>query len=105
MAQVEDKPGVATETLKNFIGGLWVEAEGAETMAVTNPANGETLGSVPLSGAAEVDAAVRAAREAFPAWRSTPPVERARACFELKYRLEASLDELASIVTRDNGKA
>ena len=105
MAQVEEKPGVATATLKNYIGGRWVEAEGVETLDVTNPANGELLGVVPLSGASQVDEAVRAAREAFPGWRATPPVERARACFELKYRLEAALDELALLVTRDNGKA
>ena len=52
-----------------------------------------------------MDEAVRAAREAFPAWRSTPPVVRARACFEFKYRLEEALDELALLVTTDNGKA
>jgi malonate-semialdehyde dehydrogenase (acetylating) / methylmalonate-semialdehyde dehydrogenase len=105
MAQVEDKPGVATRTLKNYIGGRWVEAEGVETIDVTNPANGELLGAAPLSGPAQVDEAVRAAREAFPGWRATPPIERARACFEFKYRLEEGLDELAAIITRDNGKA
>jgi malonate-semialdehyde dehydrogenase (acetylating) / methylmalonate-semialdehyde dehydrogenase len=63
------------------------------------------LGEVPLSGRAEVDAAVRAARQAFPSWRATPPLERARACFELKRLLEEEKDELARLVTRDNGKA
>jgi len=105
MAQVEDKPGVVTQTLKNYIGGSWVEVEDVETLDVVNPASGELLGVVPLSGPSQVDEAVRAAREAFPGWRATPPVERARACFELKYRLEAALDELALLVTRDNGKA
>ena len=105
MAQVADKPGVATKTLKNYIGGRWVEAEDVETLDVVNPANGEQLGAVPLSGPSQVDEAVRAAREAFPGWRSTPPIMRARACFELKYRLDAALDELALLVTLDNGKA
>ena len=105
MAQVEDKPGVATRTLKNYIGGRWVEADGAETIEITNPANGEVLGHVPLSDASVVDEAVRAAREAFPGWRSTPPVERARACFDFKYLLEEARDELAMLVTIDNGKA
>jgi malonate-semialdehyde dehydrogenase (acetylating)/methylmalonate-semialdehyde dehydrogenase len=105
MAQVEDKPGVATRTLKNYIGGRWVEADGAETSEITNPANGEVLGHVPLSGASIVDEAVRAAREAFPGWRATPPVERARVCFDLKYLLEEAKDELAMLVTIDNGKA
>jgi malonate-semialdehyde dehydrogenase (acetylating) / methylmalonate-semialdehyde dehydrogenase len=105
MAQVEDKPGIATRTLRNYIGGRWVEADGAETIAVTNPANGEVLAEVPLSGPSEIDAGVRAAREAFPGWRATPPLERARACFQLKYLLEEAKDELSLLVTRDNGKA
>jgi malonate-semialdehyde dehydrogenase (acetylating)/methylmalonate-semialdehyde dehydrogenase len=105
MAQVEERQGVATRTLKNYIGGRWVEADGVETLEVTNPASGEALAQVPLSSAAQVDEAVRAAREAFPAWRATPPLERARACFELKYRLDEAKDELAVLVTRDNGKA
>jgi malonate-semialdehyde dehydrogenase (acetylating) / methylmalonate-semialdehyde dehydrogenase len=105
MAQVEEKPGLATRTLKNYVGGRWLEADSTETIAVVNPANGEALGQVPLSGPSHVDKAVRAAREAFPAWRATPPLERARACFELKNRLEEARDELALLVTRDNGKA
>jgi malonate-semialdehyde dehydrogenase (acetylating)/methylmalonate-semialdehyde dehydrogenase len=104
MAQVEDKPGVATRTLKNYIGGRWVEAEGAETIDVVNPANGEVLGEVPLSSPSQVDEAVRAARAAFPEWRATPPLERARACFDLKYLLEEARNELALLVTTDNGK-
>ncbi len=103
MAQVEEK--VETRTIKNYVGGGWIDAEAGERLDVTNPATGETLAQVPLSGADDVDAAVRAAREAFPGWRATPPLERARACFELKYRLEERRDDLAALVTRDNGKA
>ncbi len=104
MAQVEDKPGVATRTLKNYIGGRWVEADGAETIDVVNPANGEVLGQAPLSTRAQVDEAVQAARAAFPEWRATPPLVRARACFDLKYLLDEAKDELAMLVTTDNGK-
>ncbi|HJS71009.1 MAG TPA: CoA-acylating methylmalonate-semialdehyde dehydrogenase [Gaiellaceae bacterium] len=104
MAQVEDKPGIATRTLKNYIGGRWVEADGAETIDVVNPANGEVLGQAPLSTRAQVDAAVQAARAAFPEWRATPPLVRARACFDLKYLLDEAKDELAMLVTTDNGK-
>jgi malonate-semialdehyde dehydrogenase (acetylating)/methylmalonate-semialdehyde dehydrogenase len=103
MAQVEEK--VETRTIKNYVGGGWVDVEAGERLDVTNPATGETLAQVPLSGAGDVDAAVRAARKAFPGWRATPPLERARACFELKYRLEERRDDLAALVTRDNGKA
>ncbi len=104
MAQVEDKPGVATRTLKNYIGGRWVEADGAETIDVVNPANGEVLGQAPLSTRAQVDEAVQAARAAFPEWRATPPLVRARACFDLKYLLDEAKNELAMLVTTDNGK-
>ncbi|MGH2996273.1 MAG: CoA-acylating methylmalonate-semialdehyde dehydrogenase, partial [Gaiellaceae bacterium] len=89
-----------------YIGGGWVGAEAAtESLDVTNPATGEVMAQVPLSGAADVDRAVQAAREAFPGWRATPPVERARACFELKFLLEERKDDLAQMVSRDNGKA
>jgi malonate-semialdehyde dehydrogenase (acetylating) / methylmalonate-semialdehyde dehydrogenase len=103
MAQVEER--VETRTMKNYVGGQWIDAEAGETLDVTNPASGETLAQVPLSGAADVDRAVRAACEAFPCWRATPPLERARACFQLKYALEERRDDLAMLVTRDNGKA
>jgi malonate-semialdehyde dehydrogenase (acetylating) / methylmalonate-semialdehyde dehydrogenase len=103
MAQVEER--VETRTMKNYVGGQWIDAEAGETLDVTNPASGETLAQVPLSGAADVDRAVRAACEAFPGWRATPPLERARACFQLKYALEERRDDLAMLVTRDNGKA
>jgi malonate-semialdehyde dehydrogenase (acetylating)/methylmalonate-semialdehyde dehydrogenase len=101
MAQTE----TAVRTIRNYVGGAWTDADSSERLPVTNPATGETLGEVPLSGGAEVDAAARAAREAFPRWRATPPLERARACFELKRLLEEEKDELARLVTRDNGKA
>jgi malonate-semialdehyde dehydrogenase (acetylating)/methylmalonate-semialdehyde dehydrogenase len=103
MAQLEER--VETRTMKNYVGGQWIDAEAGETLDVTNPASGETLAQVPLSGAADADRAVRAAREAFPGWRATPPLERARACFQLKYALEERKDDLAMLVTRDNGKA
>ena len=96
---------IATRTIRNYVGGKWIDAEAGERLPVTNPATGETIAEVPLSGGADVDGAVTAAREAFPAWRATPPLERARACFELKYLLEERKDDLAALVTRDNGKA
>jgi malonate-semialdehyde dehydrogenase (acetylating) / methylmalonate-semialdehyde dehydrogenase len=71
---------------------------------VPNPATGEVLARVPLSAAADVDAAVQAARAAFPGWAATPVVERARLLFRYKMLLEDHLDELAQIVTRENGK-
>ena len=60
-----------------LIGGQWVPAAGGETIDVINPATGEVLLRVPRSGPADIDAAVRAAFEAFPGWRDTSPVARA----------------------------
>jgi len=79
-------------------------ASASETQESRNPATGEPLAHVPLSGATDVDAAVRAAREAFPAWRATSPVKRARAVFALRDLLDSHRDELARIVTTDMGK-
>ena len=56
--------------LKNYIGGSWVPAKASGLMDVSNPANGEVLARVPLSGPAEVEAAVAAANAAWPDWRS-----------------------------------
>ena len=92
------------QAIPNYIGGAWVRPTASETLPLVNPATGEPLGRVPLSGTAEVDAAVRAARAAFPAWRATPPVIRARFLFALKNLLETHFDELAAIVTQENGK-
>src|SRR5207249_5201021 len=58
----------------------------------------------PLSTARDVDQAVAAARAAFPAWRAVPPVVRARHLFRLKHVLDQRFDEIAAIITRENGK-
>jgi malonate-semialdehyde dehydrogenase (acetylating)/methylmalonate-semialdehyde dehydrogenase len=71
---------------------------------VINPATGETLARVPLSGASDLDAAVQAARDALPAWRAVSTLARARKLFELRERLVARADELARSVTTEMGK-
>jgi malonate-semialdehyde dehydrogenase (acetylating) / methylmalonate-semialdehyde dehydrogenase len=91
-------------TLSNYVGGAWTPPLAEATQESRNPASGDLLAHVPLSGAADVDAAVRAAREAFPAWRGTSPIKRARAVFALRDLLDAHRDELARIVTTDMGK-
>ncbi|HSM61126.1 MAG TPA: CoA-acylating methylmalonate-semialdehyde dehydrogenase [Longimicrobiales bacterium] len=93
-----------TELVHNYVGGRWTPSSGAETLPVTNPASGEEIGRTPLSTREDVDAAVRAARAAFPGWRSTPAVERARVLFRLKALLEEHKEELARSVTREHGK-
>ena len=96
----------ATETrlLGNYIGGSWVPSVSTSELDVTNPADGKVLARVPLSVADDVDAAVRAARAAFPAWRSRSTIERARWLFGFRQVLEAHQDELARSVTREMGK-
>ncbi|MPY91405.1 MAG: CoA-acylating methylmalonate-semialdehyde dehydrogenase [Luteitalea sp.] len=90
--------------LCNYIGGCWSESTRSEFLPVTNPATGELLGEVPMSSRADVTAAVEAAGQAFPAWRSTPAVERVRVLFRLKMLLERYADELAECLTREHGK-
>lgn len=90
--------------LKNRIGGEWVASASTESLEIVNPATGEPLGRVPLSGAKDVDQAVAAAAAAFPKWRATPPVVRARVLFKMKDLLERNFEELAASVTRENGK-
>ena len=93
-----------TRTLRNYVGGGWVEAAGEGTLEDRNPATGELSAMVPLSGEADVDAAVRAAREAFPAWRATPPQKRARAVMALRNALWERHEDIARLVTEDMGK-
>ncbi|BAS28697.1 methylmalonate-semialdehyde dehydrogenase [Limnochorda pilosa] len=90
--------------LKVFIGGRWRESRSEEVREIPNPATGELLGRVPYSTSEEVSEAVAAAAEAFHAWRATPAIERARVLFRYKALLEDHLEELARIVTLENGK-
>jgi len=101
---VTERTRAGSETIPNFIGGAWTASTSSEKLPVTDPGTGELLGYVPLSNREDVDRAVRAAREAFPAWRATPAVERVRVLFRLKALLEAHADELAESVTREHGK-
>jgi malonate-semialdehyde dehydrogenase (acetylating)/methylmalonate-semialdehyde dehydrogenase len=88
----------------NYIGGGWRKSSTSEFLDVTNPATNELVAHTPLSTRADVDAAVQAAADAFPAWRRTPPGERIQYLFKLKYLLDENIDELARIITLENGK-
>ena len=90
--------------IRNFVGGKWQSATSAPGLELTNPATGESLGQSPSGSAAEVDTAVQAAQAAFPAWRATPPGDRVQFLFKLKNLLESHFDELAAIITTENGK-
>ncbi len=88
----------------NFIHGQWQDSTASEWQDVSNPATGELLARVPLSDAAEVTRAIDAAAAAYPAWRRTPPEDRIQPLFKLKVLLEDHQDELARIITQENGK-
>src|ERR1700704_5107964 len=90
--------------LQNYVHGGWRRSATQEYVDVITPATAELLARTPLSTAADVDAAVQAAADAFPAWRRTPPGERVQYLFKLKNLLEEHLDELARLITNENGK-
>src|SRR5580700_1518727 len=93
-----------TPDLQNYFGGGWHRSSAKEYVDVANPATAEILGRTPLSTVADVDAVVQAAADAFPTWRRTPPGERVQYLFKLKNLLEEHLDEIARLITRENGK-
>src|SRR4051812_19455296 len=87
----------------HYIGGEWQAASGATT-PVYNPSTGEVIAEAPAGGTAEVNAAVEAAHAAFPAWRETPAVERARVFFRYRQLIEQNYDTLCATVSREHGK-
>ncbi|MBI2832021.1 MAG: CoA-acylating methylmalonate-semialdehyde dehydrogenase [Chloroflexi bacterium] len=99
-----DEPVKGVVKVQNYINGEWLDSESSRILDVVNPATGKTIARVPDSTQAEVDAAVRAAKEAFPAWRQTPPVTRTRYLFRLKGLLEEHFEELSRIQTQEHGK-
>jgi malonate-semialdehyde dehydrogenase (acetylating)/methylmalonate-semialdehyde dehydrogenase len=92
------------ETLKNYIGGAWVAASSTAQTPVVNPATCETLAYNPESTRGDVDAAVQAARAAFPEWRSTPIMSRAQYMYRFKALLEERFEDIAKCVVEENGK-
>ncbi len=95
----------STRLLNNYVAGTWQPAAHAtDELDVVNPATGEPIARVPLSGAADLDAAVAAARAALPAWRAVSTIARAQKLFELRERLVARKEDLARSVTTEMGK-
>ncbi len=103
MSRIEP-PRDASRTCPNLVGGRFVEPAGAPRVDVTSPRTGERLGRVPMSSAADVDAAVRAAKDAAEAFRGTPVKERARLLFRFRELLLRDLDALAASVSLESGK-
>src|SRR5712692_895438 len=91
--------------IANLIGSEWRRpADGVASLPVYNPATGQVIEQVPLSGAVDVDAAVGAAAAAYRGWSRTPVMERVRLMFRFKARLEEHFEDLAAIITRHHGK-
>lgn len=90
--------------LRNFIGGEYADAKDGRTLEVVDPSTGEVYAEAPVSGAEDVDAAFRAASEAFPGWRDATPSERSLAMLRFADAVEARADELVRLESRDTGK-
>src|SRR6476659_4722853 len=93
-----------TRMHQNYIGGDWVDAASGETFESTSPANGEPIGTFPRSGAADVDRAVAAAKEALAEWRLVPAPKRGEILFRFAQLGAGAKDELTDLMTHEMGK-
>ncbi|NKC68609.1 CoA-acylating methylmalonate-semialdehyde dehydrogenase [Vagococcus fluvialis] len=94
-----------TEILKNYINGEWVASTSTEFLDVPNPATGEILAKVPISTTADFEKAVEVADKAFEDWSNTAVPRRARIMFKYQQLLVDHWEELAEIITKENGKS
>lgn len=92
------------KTLSNFVNGQWVKSKTDKYEEVPNPATGEILAEVPISTAEDLEEAVAVAKEAFKTWKKTPVPQRARILFNYQQLLVKHWDELAKLITLENGK-
>jgi malonate-semialdehyde dehydrogenase (acetylating) / methylmalonate-semialdehyde dehydrogenase len=90
--------------IQNYINGQFVNASTSRTLQVISPLDGNLLSTVPMSARKDLDAAVKAAKAAFPAWSRMPIKERVQVFFRYKYLLEKNLEELAQLCSEENGK-
>jgi len=95
---------VTVNRVANFVGGETVASPSQRTLPVTNPTTGEVIADVPMSTAAELDAAVVSAVEAQQEWGSTPVKDRVQVLFRMKALMEAQADRLAATIMEENGK-
>ncbi|QDU46298.1 Methylmalonate-semialdehyde dehydrogenase [acylating] [Symmachiella dynata] len=90
--------------VRNLIAETWSDADGEQSVPVWNPSLGIELTQTPLQGPAIVDRAAEAAAAAFPSWSATPPLERARLFFRFHELLKRDFEQLAQLVSLENGK-
>jgi malonate-semialdehyde dehydrogenase (acetylating)/methylmalonate-semialdehyde dehydrogenase len=91
--------------IRNYINGEWVESDSSTIGDVWNPAKGEKIATVAYGTKDDVDKAVKAAKAAYPEWRTTPPLTRARYLFRLKDAFEENFEDIARVLTTEQGKA
>jgi malonate-semialdehyde dehydrogenase (acetylating)/methylmalonate-semialdehyde dehydrogenase len=92
------------EKVRNYYGGAFIESASTASLPVVSPVDGNHLSDVPMSAARELDAAVAAAKAAFPVWSGMPIKERVQVFFRYRHLLEKNFDELTSLVAEENGK-
>ena len=92
------------QKLSPFINGKFVESKSNTYTDIFDPSTGEVIAQTPRCTKDEVEAAIAAAKSAFPAWRDTPAHKRAQIMFKLRNLIEENIDELTMILARENGK-
>ena len=92
------------KTLRNFVGGEYVEPSDGGYADLVDPSTGEVFAAAPVSGPADVDRAMRAAADAFPGWRDATPSDRQKALLKLADAIEARAAELIDIESQNTGK-
>jgi acyl-CoA reductase-like NAD-dependent aldehyde dehydrogenase len=95
---------LAVRTLDNFVGGTWVAASGDSSRTIVSPVTGETLAEAPDASPADVDAAVKAARRAQPAWAARSAWDRAEICHAIADLISERREDFARELTLEQGK-
>ena len=90
---------------KNWIDGKWTDAASGKTRAVMNPRHNKEMGQMAWSDESDTHRAIAAAEKAFPAWQAMPMKERAQVLYRVKQIMESKLDELAWLLSHENGKS
>ncbi|HKE64241.1 MAG TPA: aldehyde dehydrogenase family protein, partial [Micromonosporaceae bacterium] len=93
-----------TKTLRNFVDGGYVDTKDGAYADLIDPTTGEVFATAPVSGPADVDAAMSAAATAFESWRDTTPSERQRALLKIADAIEARAEEFVAVESRNTGK-
>lgn len=93
-----------SENVQNYIGGKWVDAQSGETFPTYNPATEAIIGYAPNSAAADIDAAVKAAKAAYKSWRLTPAPRRGEILYRVAHLLTERKEQLARLMTQEMGK-